>query len=504
MPAARPNPVLPRPACWWLRRDQGSVPPAGAPRTPLPSSRAGGLIFSRLVKLPIFRPLSLCSPLAIGLTATERRLVMRITLLNQYYPPDLAPTASLCAGLATALANAGHEVTVLASQGGYAGPATAGASDPTGGVKVVRLRTPAFGKRRLVGRLIDYSCYYLRTAWALLRSPPQDVIVSLTTPPFIALTALLHRVRSRDTRLVLWNMDCYPEAAEITGCLRTGGAISRLLRRVSGLIIRRAEQIVCLDRAMAQLLQSHYGAANSPLPISIVPNWEPAALFPSPARSLSTPPGDPAAPLTVLYQGNAGMGHEFHTLADAATQLRDEPIDFRFVGGGKWWSWLGEQAANRGLRRWELNSYIAKEQVPALLASVDVALITLRHDAGGVMSPSKLHSCLAAGLPILYIGPPDSNVDDCLRRYGCGGSFRNGDVAGVVQFLRGLRENPQTRSELGQAARRAFDAEYTDRRQVPVLCRLIEAVARPAAQPVRPVSQGAPSQTPATPAARAA
>jgi hypothetical protein len=77
-------------------------------------------------------------------------------------------------------------------------------------------------------------------------------------------------------------------------------------------------------------------------------------------------------------------------------------------------------------------------------------------------------------------------------------------VAGVVQFLRGLRENPHTRSELGQAARRAFDAEYTDRRQVPVLCRLIEAVARPAAQPVRPVSQGAPSQTPATPAARAA
>lgn len=426
---------------------------------------------------------------------------MRITLLNQYYPPDLAPTASLCAGLATSLARAGHEVTVLASQGGYAGPSHVGASTASEGVRVVRLRTPAFGKRRLAGRLMDYSCYYLRTAWALLRSPPQDVIVSLTTPPFIALTALLHRVRSRHTRLVLWNMDCYPEAAEITGCLRPGGLVSRLLRRVSGSIIRRAEQIVCLDRAMAQLLQTHYGTANSTLPISIVPNWEPADLFPPPASLPAVADATPATPLTVLYQGNAGMGHEFTTLADAAEQLRDEPIHFRFVGGGKWWSWLDEQRGARGLRRWELNAYIAKEQVPALLASVDVALITLRHDAGGVMSPSKLHSCLAAGLPILYIGPPDSNVDDCLRRYDCGGSYRNGDVEGVTRFLKELRDDPQHRRELGQAARRAFDREYTDRRQVPVLCRLIEEAAPPVALPGRAVASVA-AAAPAVPVGR--
>lgn len=402
---------------------------------------------------------------------------MRITLLNQYYPPDLAPTAALSAGLATALARAGHEVSVLTSHGGYAGPDCRTAT-ADGQVRVQRFRTPAFGKRRLVGRLIDYCAYYLSTLWTLLRCPPQDVIVSLTTPPFIGLAALLHRTRTRRTKLVLWNMDCYPEAAEITGCLRPGGIPSRILRRLSRLIITRAERVICLDQAMARLLTAHYGLPQQPLPITIIPNWEPAHLFPPRSRSPSAETAPPAQ-LTVLYQGNAGMGHEFETITEAAAVLRNEPVAFRFVGGGKWWSWLAEQSSARELPQWNLTPYISKEQVPSLLAAVDVALITLRADAGGVMSPSKLHSCLAAGLPILYVGPPNSNVDDCLRKYDCGGSFRNGDVAGVVGFLRNLLRNPQARDRLGRESRRAFECDYTDQRQIPEICRLIEELAPP-------------------------
>ncbi|MFM8582568.1 MAG: hypothetical protein ACKOFW_13810, partial [Planctomycetaceae bacterium] len=61
--------------------------------------------------------------------------------------------------------------------------------------------------------------------------------------------------------------------------------------------------------------------------------------------------------------------------------------------------------------------------------------------------------------------------------------------------------------------RQAFDREYTDRRQVPVLCRLIEEAAPPVAltgrvvAPVAPAASVAPvvrAEIPATAPARAA
>ena len=44
---------------------------------------------------------------------------MRLTLLNQYYTPDISPTAHLTASLAEHRAAIGDLVTVITSRGGY-------------------------------------------------------------------------------------------------------------------------------------------------------------------------------------------------------------------------------------------------------------------------------------------------------------------------------------------------------------------------------------------------
>ena len=97
------------------------------------------------------------------------------------------------------------------------------------------------------------------------------------------------------------------------------------------------------------------------------------------------------------------------------------------------------------------------------MASADCALITLRDDMLGVMSPSKLHSNLAAGLPILYVGPRRSNVDDAIQRYECGASLPEGDVAGIVSFVRRSMESPDGLRALKHRARLAFEQAYCDR-----------------------------------------
>ncbi|MCY2967305.1 MAG: glycosyltransferase family 4 protein [Planctomycetota bacterium] len=396
---------------------------------------------------------------------------MRITLLNQFYKPDLAPTATLAASVAEHLAASGHEVTVVASRGGYVAAPVVSGEQQTPNLKVHRLWTPRFGKARLIGRLADYLSYYLLAAWTMLWIQRQDVIVSLTTPPFIVLAALLHRLFHRGSRVVLWNMDCYPEAPEAAGMLRPGGVGSRTLRALNRFLFHRVDHVVCLDGAMREMLLSNYGG-DRPFPTSVIPNWEPLAMFPretSPDRTL----GRSRDRLVVLYQGNAGVGHEFETVLDCARLLRDDPIEFRFVGGGKWWTWLAEQSQRDDLPRWRVEPYVPKEQTPKLLADADVALITLRDSSRGVMSPSKLHSNLAAGLPVLYVGPTGSNVDEALTRFDCGISLRNGDAQGAADFLRSLIASQDYSTRLSERARGAFESAYCDRETLPQFCELL-------------------------------
>ncbi|MCX6874253.1 MAG: hypothetical protein NTW21_10665 [Verrucomicrobia bacterium] len=55
---------------------------------------------------------------------------MRLVFLNQYYPPDAAPTGVMLEGLVQGLAKDGHEVTVLCAPGGYAGAVGRGGIPP--------------------------------------------------------------------------------------------------------------------------------------------------------------------------------------------------------------------------------------------------------------------------------------------------------------------------------------------------------------------------------------
>src|SRR5689334_4343145 len=56
---------------------------------------------------------------ASGHTGWPRPLAMRILLVNQYYPRDLAPTGWALHGLARALVARGHDVDVVCSRRAY-------------------------------------------------------------------------------------------------------------------------------------------------------------------------------------------------------------------------------------------------------------------------------------------------------------------------------------------------------------------------------------------------
>ena len=397
---------------------------------------------------------------------------MRLTIINQFYTPDISPTAHLSASLAEHFARQGHDVTVITSRGGYSKDATKkdGAAEQASSVDVRRIWTPRLGKASLIKRLADYFFFYLGTFFTAVFLPKQDIIITLTTPPFIGWAALLHKMFHRKTKVVLWNMDCYPEAPERAGMIKAEGMMSKSLQFLNRAMFRRLDHLVGLDTAMVDLLMSRYDPHNNDkrkqLQTTIIPNWEDADFFPLGAEHDEWEGINRhglAGRFVILYLGNMGVGHEFDTVLDAAALLQnDDRIAFLFIGGGKYKDPTADDVKERGLKNVIVQGYVPKSETPSVMASASCALITLRDNMLGVMSPSKLHSNLAMHLPIVYVGPKASNVDDAIQRFGCGSSLTIGDPDALAAAIRELADNTKDFEHKRICSRKAFDEAYND------------------------------------------
>ena len=202
--------------------------------------------------------------------------VMRILLLNQFYPPDTAATGQLLADLAEGLVEQGHEVHVLCSRRMYGGGDTILAAKETlKGAYIHRVRATGFGRKVTAGRLIDYASFYVAAMWRAVLLPKMDVCLCLTTPPFIALIGLLlHQLKS--TKMVLWTMDLYPEVAVAYGYLKKTSLVRRISAAISKSLYKASSCIISLGELMTERLIE---AGASPGKIVTIHNWAPGHSF---------------------------------------------------------------------------------------------------------------------------------------------------------------------------------------------------------------------------------
>jgi colanic acid biosynthesis glycosyl transferase WcaI len=310
---------------------------------------------------------------------------MRVTIVNLFYPPDLAPSAHLAASLADHRAALGDDVTVVCGTGSYLGGAgrdgpssqADGPPGPSGEPRVTRLWTPALGKANTARRLGDYASFLLGAIVRLLFLPRQDVVIALTSPPYILAAAVAHRLVHPRTRVVLWSHDVYPDAAEAWGTIRPGGTVSRVLRSTKRWLLRRVDHVVAVDPAMLHRVRSGYARDGKPEG-SVIPTWEPLALFPGgtpPDRWAAYEEPDLARRFIVLHLGNLGFGHRTDTIAEVAAALADEDVAFLFVGGGARFPELAEEAIRRHADNVRFRGYVPKERTPAVLSGAGCSLI---------------------------------------------------------------------------------------------------------------------------------
>jgi colanic acid biosynthesis glycosyl transferase WcaI len=370
---------------------------------------------------------------------------MKVLLFNQFFAPDSAATSQLLTDVARELTEQGHSVTVICSGSTYA---KAGSSEAPG-VEIRRVRNLAFGRRK-IQRLSSYISYLAPAVWLGLWERKPDLVVSMTTPPGLSVVGgFVAWVRG--SRHFIWEMDVYPDVAEAIGVLSPNGWITRVLGWVFDRSRHGADGILALGECMATRIGRR---GISPSKIHVTENWaDGEAIRPLPFRS--------DGKLSLLYSGNLGPVHEVDTVADAMLRMREDPrVRFIFSGGGRMRGWLEGFCAAKGLRQVTFEYYCPRENLTQRLSEGDIGLVTQKKGTTGCVVPSKTYGVMAAGRPVLFIGPSDSTPARMIAKHQCGWHIEPGDVDGLVALLQRLTENPKLVWTAGKRAHDAFLRHY--------------------------------------------
>lgn len=367
---------------------------------------------------------------------------MRILLLNQFFWPDSAATSQLLTDVARHLVKQGHEVHVICADSGYA---PEDSTDPPGAV-THRAKTSRF-VRGILGRVTSYGSFFLGCAWRGVRIPRPDIVLTLTTPPLLSLVGTLIKA-VRGSRHFIWEMDLYPDVAVDLSYFRSGGVLDRAVGLLADFSRKRSDGILVLGTCMRDRLIKR-GIDESK--VLIAENWADSAVI----SPVPWPRED--EPLRLLYSGNLGLAHDTDAITAAMLALKDdERFQFIFAGGGARRTQVEVFCAQHQISSALFKPYSAKSDLGVSLGSGHIGLITQRDECLGSVVPSKMYGLLAAGRPILFVGPKKSTIARNIERFQCGWQVEPGDGRSLLAVLRYLASHRSEIYHAGVLARQAF------------------------------------------------
>jgi glycosyltransferase involved in cell wall biosynthesis len=398
---------------------------------------------------------------------------MKFLLLNQTFHPDVVATAQYLTDLARALAERGHQVTVISGRRAYDSSGTTfPGRESWNGIDIRRVRGTRLGKGSKLRRAADFASFMVACCWQLLFVPRPDVVVALTSPPLISFIAACYAALRR-CRFVYWVMDLNPDEAIAAGWLRESSLITRVLNWLSEFSLRRAKVVIALDRFMRDRIVNKGIAAEK---VSVLPPWshDDAVRFDAAGREDFRREHGLAGKFVVMYSGNHSPCHPLDSLLAAAEQFReDDAMAFCFVGGGSEFAKVQRFASEKKLSNILCLPYQPLPRLAGSLSAADVHVVVMGKNFVGTIHPCKIYNVMRVAPAILYIGPAPSHVAD-IREKANSSAFAavpNGDAAATVQGIQQLR-----RGALAPETFRLLSEPFSQHQLLPRFISLLENV----------------------------
>jgi hypothetical protein len=359
----------------------------------------------------------------------------RVVIIADWLPPDFGAVGQYMQLRARALAERGHDVTLI------------GLASGAGSLRRVARGEGTLTELRLAARPVPRGTLFSRLVWTLWTDlrlvvagfrylRVADGVLFTGSPPFMIhlLAPLKFLWRGRLVyRITDFHPECLIAAQSVPS--RTLGLLLALTnfwrRRIDGFEVLGIDQKRRLGATGVQ-----------PDRIALVRDGSPVAFTGS--EAIESVPEALARSCVLLYAGNYGVAHEIDTVAEGYVRHHRE-------GSGRvrlWLSAIGAGAddlarrlAEQGLP-FHRSPPVPLERLAGLLRAPDAHLVTLKDAFVGYVMPSKIYACVDSGRPTLFVGSAESDVD-LLARSAKVGYWRVpcGDVAAFARVLEEIADS---------------------------------------------------------------
>lgn len=382
---------------------------------------------------------------------------MRVLIINQYFPPEVEPSASKMHEVAREWVRDGFEVVVIAGIPSY----PSGIVDARyrralwrveriDGIQVIRTYAAPSRPGAVVRRILSHLSFMISATVAGLFVKGCDVVLASSPPLEVALTGLLV-ARLKRRPFVFEVRDLWPDDAISLGLIHNRVIIG-LTRLAERFCYRKADRVVVVSPGFVDYVAS---SGVEKKKIEVIVNGTDTALFrPRGTKDPLLRALFPEGSIIVLYAGTFGLQHNLITVMRTAALLKGESgLSFLLIGDGC--DRVELQKAKVG---WDLENVVllpvqTRRRIASLISSADICLVhTARYDINLRNLPAKVFDYMACARPIVIAGRGEARA--LVEGAGAGTPAEPDDPESLRRALLSLADDPGLRARLGENGRR--------------------------------------------------
>ena len=169
--------------------------------------------------------------------------------------------------------------------------------------------------------------------------------------------------------------------------------------------------------------------------------------------------------IVIQYAGNIGRAQSLLEFVNLVSTVHSNVISYVFRGSGALSTALHE--ATQGRQNFILKDAYPRDEQSQVLSACDIALVILGPYMYGLGVPSKTYNILAAGKPILFLGPRDSEIYRLVKSQDIGWAFDWSEVDQMMKLINQWSlDDLCAIEETGNNARKLAERCYTEAGQL--------------------------------------